>query len=234
MSWALLGNNQASVPSTGTATTSAVDTTGAQLIVAVCLAFAADITTGKMSDSLGNTWSAVAGQHLGNGSVRIFFAIASLVTGPSHTFSLASETGGSYPTIFVSRWKGLRPGVNNHDGVSGGTAAGTTVQPGTVTPTLDNDLIITGLGDGSITNNKTIDSGFTRQDQQNTSGIGATGAWAYKIQGALAAVNPTWTTGSSNKAASIVAFNGRDADLVLRLDKQPTYRPAPFKPGLAR
>jgi hypothetical protein len=85
----------------------------------------------------------------------------------------------------------------------------TSRQPGSVTPSEGGELIITGIAGELNTHGAfSINSGFTISHQKDFENPHNTpGAMAYLIQGAAAAVNPTWSwTGSKNGASTIATF----------------------------
>ncbi len=90
---------------------------------------------------------------------------------------------------------------------------GTTLQPGSVTPSENNELIVTGLGfypSGVLS----VNSSFTISDQVNYVSSAAMGLGAaYLVQGTAGAVNPTWTdsTTATSLAAVIATFKAAAA-----------------------
>jgi hypothetical protein len=72
------------------------------------------------------------------------------------------------------------------------------MQPGSITPSQSGALVVTAVGFGSNGDTSSINLGFTIAQHValtgNTYGIG----FAYLIQGAAAAINPTWTLSAAN------------------------------------
>lgn len=98
------------------------------------------------------------------------------------------------------------------ESAGGNSGSGTTCQPGSLTPSEDNCLLLTALcfcrntGDADVS----IDNGFTIIDQNRTNGGQYCIALAYKIQTTAAAINPTWTHendfGSFVNAVAVMAY----------------------------
>ena len=199
-----------------TFTTPSCDTNTATLLVAVT-SIVATSAPAVVSDSNGNTWIAltpksVSGQHTG----QIFYA-ANPIVGSGHTFTM---TGSS---IFASMIVGAFSGIvtsSPFDVENGATLAGsgTTLQPGSVTPSVSGALIVSGFGTGaapatlgSLTLDPDITSIFVQTNKDTVGGV-SYGSWAaWGIQQSAAAINPTWTcvngSGSGlNGTAVIAAF----------------------------
>jgi hypothetical protein len=192
-------NATASAAAGGTATTSAIDTTGSTLMVMVVANYGVDSSTATIVDSKSNTWTALTNYVNGNSNVAIFYAQNPTV-GSGHTFSC---TGG-YCTIFVSGWSGTAT-TSVFDVQNGASTSGASLQTGSVTPSQADSLIISGFGDNDNTA-LSIDSGFTKINQQRNNSS-STGADAYLIQTTASAVNPTWTaSGTVARAAAIAVF----------------------------
>jgi hypothetical protein len=177
-------------------TTAGIDTTGAKLIV-VAAAYSAAIT---LTDSNGNTWTALTAQQSATHASRLYYCVNPVV-GAGHTFTLSS-TGG-FPSLAVAAYSGAASSPFDQQNGSFANAS-TTAQPGSVTPTSRDQLLITGLSYNSAAA-ASVDSGFTLLESQgvtaNAWGIGM----AELIQTAPAAVNPTWTQGASEEIAVTIA-----------------------------
>jgi hypothetical protein len=182
-------------------TTAAIDTTGATLLVAVLTDFAE--TT--FSDSKSNTWTSLTKgtQFI---STRIVYCVPSSV-GSGHTFSASVASG--FPSICVAAFSGAH--ATPVDQQNGSTGNGiTSIQPGSVTPTEDNELVIVGVGLGNG-NAAGIDmAGYTVPEEVYYNGNAFTCALAYNIQTSATATNPTWTwTGNEQGVARIATFKAQ-------------------------
>jgi hypothetical protein len=203
MAWSLVNHSTAFSTSTN-ATTPGVSTVGANLII---LGVSQGNSSGlNVSDSNGNTWSPLSSQG-GQPYCQLFYCYNPVVSG-SHTFS---TTGADRASIFMAAFSYavLSPFDQQNTNL---TASGTTVQTGSITPGQNNELIVALCGFGIQTTAiaySSIDQSFILTDSQS-SGANAGpwgGAMAYLFQGALAAVNPTFTISQTSRIpASIASF----------------------------
>ena len=182
-------------------TSAGIDTTGANLLVFVASTYAGLNPTPVLSDSFSNTWTLRKSQADGSGHVIAIYDVSSPTVGPAHTVSF---TGGSiYSSGEFLAFSGAAG--SPFDQASGATDGGSaTVQPGSITPSAANCLLVVGLAqDGALGAAATIDSGFTAEDGQDgtASSVGVVGA--YLVQSAALAVNPTFTAAAP--ATSLVA-----------------------------
>ncbi|MFM2357274.1 MAG: hypothetical protein RJA61_11 [Candidatus Parcubacteria bacterium] len=211
----LIANTGAGSSGGNNVTTGAIDTTGANLIVVVVSWYSGAANT--LSDSKGNTWTALTAYAAGNTQQRIYYAYNPTV-GSGHTFT---ATNSSYPSIAVSAWSGAA--TSPYDVENGSSGSGiTSKQPGSVTPSENNELIITGLG-FDTSNTLSINSGFTISNQLNyTVGNYMGGAMAYLVQTTSAAVNPTWSWSSSmGVSTGIATFKAASATRSFTLKRPP-------------
>ncbi len=189
------------------ATTPGIDTTGANCIVL----FVADFqfqAPSAVSDSYGNTWTALTPYTSGSNFYRgRFHYCANPIVGTGHTFTASSVSFANYPSIIATAFSGVNAApFDVENGADGGSnSAVTSIQTGSVIPSQNNSLIITGLAFGASA--PTIDSGFGTPYLQNTNtGVSIFSAVSYLIQGSASAVNPTWTQGASYSATAIAVF----------------------------
>jgi hypothetical protein len=198
MAWTLIANT-ADTDTSGTVTTDAINTTGADLIVISVSRF----NTPTVSDSAGNTWTALTEATLGgHPEVRLYYCL-NPTTSATHTFTAAAAN--AFAGISVQAWSGADSYNSQQSGT--GTAAGTSLQPGSITPSADGCLIISGFGYGG-TSTISINSGFNITNQLPLDSGNAYGtAIAYLDQTTAAAVNPTWSwTGSTSANAVMAVF----------------------------
>jgi hypothetical protein len=182
--------------------TSAIDTTGANLLVVAVEQFGNLL--GSLADSKSNTWTGLTAQTQAADAYVSLFYCASPTVGSGHTFTYfgANIFGG----IAVQAWSGANAAP--FDVENGAGATSTTISTGSVTPSVSNSLIITGLCGSTGSHTYAIDSGFTITDSADYSAGTDLGiAMAYLKQGSATAVNPTWSwVTSSNAAAAIAVF----------------------------
>ena len=171
------------------ATTSAIDTTGATLLVAVMgnIDNAAVVPT----DSKGNTWTALTKRSGDNSSEgQIYYSIPTTV-GTGHTFTTSGGTS-NYCSMCVAAFADTN--ASPYEAESGAANAS---QPGSLTPAGNGSLLVAGIG-YYTGDPSTINSSFTVAEYQNSgAGVNFGSGLAYLIQTTAAAVNPTWTGVSS-------------------------------------
>ncbi len=178
------------------ATTGAVDTTGANLII---LATSNDTGAAAVSDSKSNTWTPVANEVGVAPRVRLFYCF-NPTTDAAHTFSNDPAGSGGFPAIAMAAFSGaVTSPLDQHSEASG-------AQPGSITPSEDNELVITA-GIHSATASQSVSSPFDAHQTANL--IGSTGyalALAYEIQTTATARNPTWSGSASGQFTVIASF----------------------------
>lgn len=196
----------------GTAvTTAGINTAGANLIVTGISYYGGSPGTSTPSDSKGNTWTALTlyGNTAPNNDAIQLFYCSNPTVGTGHTFTASATTGLTYPCIMVQAWSGAASS-SQLDQQNGGfsNTAGATIQPGSITPTTNGQIIITALDASTSTNTYSIDSSFTISDSMAYNSTNSVaGAMAYFIQPTAGAINPTWTSDSvPARAAAIASF----------------------------
>lgn len=187
-------------------TTASVDTSGANLIVFfVHYRAASGICT--PGDSKGNTWIALTARtNTTQAGIRIYYATNSPTVGSGHTFSCT----GDFATISVTSYSGAH--ATSPFDVENGAAAdssGATIQPGSVTPSVDNCVVVVGLTEGNTPGGggPTINGSFsavtyTAFNAGTSARGGAVSRW---IQTTATATNPTWTVSGVLEYATAIA-----------------------------
>lgn len=162
-----------------------IDTTGAKLIV---IATGVGVT---VSDSEGNTWTPLTGEGSGPG-VRLYYCVDP-VTDAAHTFT---KSAGDFSAIAVQAFGNADIAPTVDDETGGTSNVVTTVQPGSITPSVDNCLLVSASsGDVGVNGaSSVIADGFTQTATVvYTGGLSYPISMAYKIQTTAQAENPTWT-----------------------------------------
>lgn len=178
------------------ATTGNANMTGANLLVMPCNSYK-DATEPTYSDSEGNTYTALT-TYTGGVFLRTRFRYSANPTVSSSMNATATGTG-SYSSIILMGFSGAH--ATPFDQQNGGTATSSTTQAsGSITPTEDNELIVTMAAHGSATSDITsVDSSVTITANLNYgSGQNFSTACGYKIQTTAAAINATWTRGNNS------------------------------------
>jgi hypothetical protein len=216
---------------TNTSTTStSINTTGATLLVmSIGQYIAIEETAPVPSDSYGNTWTlAVRYDNPPNGATEnqaeyLFYA-ANPTVGTGHTFTTTVSQG--YTSQQVAAFSGIVTSspLDQTSGVYSGTTGGGTLQPGSLTPSQNDCLIITNEGNfsGGTGATASVNLGFTITNQDiSTYGSFCGSALAYLVQATAAAINPTWTLSTTANQydfmANMAVFKGvvqTDADTV--------------------
>ena len=206
LAYALIANTIAGGSASGV-TTSGIDTSGADFIV-VNVAWDAGAATPSITDSNSNSWTILNIYTAATHKSAMWYKQAPTV-GAAHTFT-ASGTN-VYPSMGVLAFSGSV--ASPFDQQNGANDSSTTLATGSITPTENNELIVTGFGIFNPGTPVSIDSGFTLVDSINfSSGNYYGSATAYLIQTTASAVNPTWTrTNSNHMTASIASFKAAAA-----------------------
>lgn len=186
------------------ATTAAVDTTGATFLVVAGNAFTAGVMS-ISADTYNNTWHALTTYGVGFGIVTLFYCFNPVV-GPGHTVTFnSSNDAGAAVSVEMAAFDSMditaavfEAGTDkgNH------TAGPVTSQPGSVAAASMNDLIISALCSNGNSSPYTVDSGFTETD---TNASFTSGTLAYLVAPDTSAVNPTWGNPSGQTMATAIA-----------------------------
>lgn len=198
--WVLIQHAGIGGNNLGPITTAAIDTTGADLIVLGGQYYTA---IGTPSDNKGNSWTLgiASGTGGGTGGAVLYYCRGG-VAGAGHTFSW----NGNYGPLQVLVFSGSAAVPQDQFNGSPSNA-----QPGSITPSVNNSLVISAAANASASINS-IDSGFTLRSDLNlpfVSGPSIGGATAYLIQTVAAAINPTWSPFASGQFGSVImSFKG--------------------------
>lgn len=208
MAFALIAN-AAAAGGTNATTTSSINTTGANLIV-IAVASYAVASVPVITDSNSNTWTNIINTaSAANGRASLFYCLNPTV-GAGHTFT-ATRTGG-YQNLAVVAFSGAKATSVTDQSNGATTGAATALATGSITPSEDNELIVSALCFNAV-NTIAIDSGMTISNQVNyVSGVNFGIMCAYKIQTTAAAINPSASWGTSTQAEiSIASFKAEPA-----------------------
>lgn len=187
-------------------TTATLNTTGAVLLVAV-LQLSPFIGSGAtVSDSKSNTLTAGTTYTDSSGlrSIRAYRCIAPGTVGASHSWTVTG-TGPSpsgFLTVYAYSDTNGAPTLLGESGAAGPNTSQTSLQPGSLTPTANGSVCVTGLTVTGAVTGQAVNSGYTI-DTSNTSQFFT----ASQVQATATAINPTWSwTGSQGDAAVQVVF----------------------------
>lgn len=182
-------------------TSSAINTTGATGLFVVETYRPTEGAT--FSDSKSNSWTATTKyEGVGNQAGIIGYYCTSCIVGTSHTFTTSNHFG----SISVFAFSGTRTATTSFDQINGQWIAtlGTTATPGSITPTANGEVVLTGVMDynGVQPTLPTGYAGFTWPTATAFSG----GA-AYKIQTTITSENPSWGNMSAGNNGSVIVFS---------------------------
>ena len=191
--------------STGTGTTPvttpAISTVGANML-AVCAAGSAGNQTAP-TDSLNNVWVMARTQKEdGDTQVTLWYALGATV-GASHTFT----ANGRGPALAVMAFANVSSGPDQQNSSQAGS--GTPFSTGSVTPTNDNELVVSCLSGYPSGITWSANAPMTTGDAVLYSGgyNGGVGvASAYQIQITAAGVNPSWNVATGSVAGLVSSF----------------------------
>jgi len=194
---------------TNSVTTDSWDSGSGSNFIVGCVAYLAG-TQPTISDNKGNTANYLSlTVQTGINSYLFIFYCPSATCGTGH---MVTATGtGIYPSIVVASFANVKA-TSPFDAQNGTTANGvTSVQPGSVSPANDNELLIAAFSGYLL--NETISisgTGWVKTTQVNSDGAThVAAALGYHIQTTKGADNPTfsWSTASVCSAAQGAFLN---------------------------
>lgn len=124
--------------------------------------------------------------------------------GSGHTFTCPSTNG--LPTCIVVAISGtaFTSEFDKSTTKTSGAPLVQTITYASITPTNDNEIILAALALKAASTNRAIDSGFSIiQDVSFVAAQHVSGTVGYLIQGAKAALAPTWTWTTNNNNSAI-------------------------------
>lgn len=179
-------------------TSAAINTTGADLLVVVASWYDATTADVTLSDSKGNTWTALTKSNTPNVAVKMWYCRGGSV-GSGHTFT-ASGTG-TYSSIYAAAFSGsAATPFDQESGATGNPV--TTLAAGSLTPVSSGCLVVAGVVAGGGGGAPAPDGGFSAQAVTFSSGNYMGCGGAYLVQTTAAAANPAWTWGGASIAAA--------------------------------
>lgn len=209
MAIALLNHISGRSTDLNTFTTPAGNSTGATLIVVGLTDYVAGGgTPGVLSDSQSNTWTKIITSTNDVGTVytsNLYYCV-NPSTSASHTFTYTGSIRiGSLVAAFFSGNDTSAPLDTSTQNKSNSAAS---IQPGSITPAANNELVITHSNGWTNGQTASIDSSFSIIDQlTGVQGQSGSSALAYIVQTTASAVNPTWTwTSDTGIAATMATF----------------------------
>jgi len=184
-----------------------ITTTGAKLLVMSLGRSIFASTAVTVTDSYANTWIPLTRQDPLVFASQLYYVINPTV-GTGHTFRVENVSANLFPSFVVYPF--AASGVVTFGGENGSAVGDTesTIQPGSVTPSADDALIVTGATTFAVPALPTVDLGFAPTSVAAAPDYGGT-SLGFVILGTAAARNPTWdfgTTDSYGYASTIAWF----------------------------
>lgn len=202
MAYSLIAHTSAQSADGSNVVTSAIDTSGATILVVAVSSFLPGGAV-TITDSKGNTWTSLTAHSQTNNRLCLHYAKNPTV-GSGHTFTGAASS--TFPGLAVQAWSGAHTTAPADQENGAATPTASALATGSVTPSQDNELVVSGASFSSMTNTLAIDNGFTVSDQAPLVSGQAMGiAFAYKVQTTAAAVNPAWSWSGNDEAAVAIA-----------------------------
>lgn len=164
--------------------------------------------TPTVSDSKSNNWTQVVTVDNGFGAKNFLFRSDTPATvGSGHTFTATLNSG--LVGIAVTAFAGGATSSIDDQNAGHGSVFASTIAPGSITPTADNTIVITGASaSDSPTDPSSIDASFTIAAHVAAGATNYGTGIAYLVQTTAAAANPTWTLSQSatHEVATIASF----------------------------
>lgn len=210
---ALVSNTSAGSVGGTNVTTSGINSTGGSLIVASVCDYVPVSLAVITDNKTGNVWIATATFSTGGSTARetIYYTTgAASGFGSGHTFTATCPGSTCYPSVAVAVFSNVvQP--SPMDKTNGAlAAAATSLSPGSITPTYNNSLVVSGISFDTL--NTLSVSGMTITDQVNYLAANHFGCGlGYVVQTTPAAINPGWSwTSSMAAAANNISFTAAD------------------------
>jgi hypothetical protein len=186
------------------ATSAAINTTGANLCVASISEYSGGSGFAVPTDSgSAGAWTALTARTQGDSRVRVFYKL--ITAAASHTFASSGATG-SYPSMDVACFGGVDASAAfDTESAGGGVANGTSVQPGSVTPSNNDSLVISALT-FSVSNSSSPVTVSPGTITDPAAFLAPRGVMSYQVQTGASATNPTlsWSPAGDGIATSAV------------------------------
>lgn len=191
-------------------TTGSITTTGSSLIVVGCVNSTGGAT---ITDSNSNVYTALTATTFGATITVQLFYVSNPTVGSGHTFT-ATVAAGTAPTLGILAFSSPSASPFDQENGAGVNANTNGLQPGSVTPTQDGEVVVAMFG----SNTAAIANGFglapgdlpmtTTDIITLSAGNHFAAITSYGVQPTAAAVNPRfeWLTNSTLNAARIATF----------------------------
>lgn len=210
MTIALVSHVEARSVGGGDFTSGAINTTGANFIaVAVGAQDGNTVFTVTDNQSNGNATKLIGRVYAGAGTQINIFYWTNPTVAASHTFTINKNGGANmFGVLSAVAFSGVDT-TSPADSVTNSASVANTksAQPGSITPTNANELVVAAMCQG-ITDTISVDSSMTLYQLPVSGGNGFGISLGWVVQGSAAAINPTfsWTTTNDFVPLVIGAF----------------------------
>ena len=197
-------------PGSGIPATPAVDFTGVTQII-ICTDHAFGSGTAPTDSTSANTYTHIGTTATAGSFVHVEVWASQI--NPTVTSSMTFTDNDTYDSIAVMGFSGMTVSSNFDQGASG-TSATSPVNSGSITPTQNNEVLISCLGvDGTAAPLATsVDSSYTKIWTSVASNSEILLAASYKIQTTAATTSPNWTyANTAASAARVLSFKSGGA-----------------------
>jgi hypothetical protein len=197
VAYALIGHD-AGAGTSGGGTSTGFNTSGANLIVLAIGSYPNGGATVTVSDTYFNMYTPLTVHGNSDVQVRLYYC-ASPTVGVAHQVTVSGAS--IYPSFQVAAFSGADASPFDQE-IGQNPSVAQTIQPGSLTPSMANSLVVTGLGseNSGANTSYTADSGFTSYFTLYNGGNSEGSALAWRVSSV--AQNPTWSLDIS--AAEIV------------------------------
>jgi hypothetical protein len=195
MGYTFLGSVTAISSDGNSVVTANVTSFAAADLIVVCVGrYAPGTVTTGLTDSLSNAYGSSLGALTNNTAVlEIFYKKNPTVSG-SMTFSFGTNT--AYPAMVVMGFSGSASSPLDQNAAGGTPGNGAvTVQPGSITPTEVNELLIAAMAGEAVTSGTTttINEGFNAVFNASNGALSVYCGASYLIQTSIVSKYPTFT-----------------------------------------
>lgn len=179
-------------------------TTNSKLFV-IGVGFVTGTGPATITDSLSNSYTCFTVWADTTWTERVCYVYNPSVSGSSLTVTIGGSPAKTSACGMAFSGVSSAPDTQNHALGGGGTV--TTIQPGSITPSVTNELLTSILVFSNATaSSASIGSSYAITDQDNEGAGTATSiACAWQKVSSTSALNPTWTIGSGGSGFGAVA-----------------------------
>jgi hypothetical protein len=195
----------------GGTTATGIDTTSADTCFAGVSRLTGDTVT-LTDPPKNNTWTLIRTQADSGGgglvSTDLYRTNTPATVGTGHTFTLS---GGTFAAVAVTCFAGgATSAIDDQENSAGGGGGASTISTASITPSVNDTIVITSIVSSDGTDMSSIDGGFTLPAAAHVSSTGSnfSAGLAFLVQTTATPANPQWTLsgGATYIAATIASF----------------------------